>query len=80
MMDSTPSSDECSDECDFMEYVTDVTTTKVSDSFIQFLTQGLHDPAQNNFVGFTVYYRTFDVTQISYHGKVTKKKYWLGIL
>jgi hypothetical protein len=60
----------CPDECDSMEYVTDVTTTRVSNSFIKDLMQGRQDLSQNSFVVFTVYYRTFDITTISYHGKV----------
>jgi hypothetical protein len=61
---------ECPDECDYMEYITDVTTTKVSETFLREYVGGMADLTKNSYVLFTVYYRSFDVTTISYHGKV----------
>jgi hypothetical protein len=60
---------ECPDECDYMEYITDVTTTKVSETFLRGYIGGMADLTKN-YVLFTVYYRSFDITTISYHGKV----------
>jgi hypothetical protein len=61
---------ECPDECDYMEYITDVTTTKLSETFLRAYIGGMADLNKNSYVLFTVYYRSFDITTISYHGKV----------
>ena len=53
-----------------MECSTDVTTTKVSDSFLKEMTQGKMDLSKTNPIVFTVYYHTFDITTVSFHGKV----------
>ena len=53
-----------------MECSTDVTTTKVSDSFLKEMTQGKMDLSKTSPIVFTVYYHTFDITTVSFHGKV----------
>jgi hypothetical protein len=53
-----------------MECSTDVTTTKVSDSFLKEMTQGKMDLSKASPIVFTVYFHTFDITTVSFHGKV----------
>jgi len=53
--------EECLDECKYMEYTTDVSSTKMSEAYHKL---------KNFSISFTVYYKTFDITKISYHGKV----------
>jgi hypothetical protein len=69
-MNNLAAFEQCLDECNYVEYVTDVSTTKLSDKFIK----GLFSHRKSNIsqvVSFTMYYRTFDVIRIAYHGKVS---------
>jgi hypothetical protein len=50
-----------------MEYITDVSTTKLSSAFLNQLPD---EYPKGDFLAFTVYFRTFDVIRTSYHGKV----------
>ena len=57
------SGEECLDECNYIEYITDVSTIAMSDAYLKHF-------SVNASISFTVYYKTFDITKISYHGKV----------
>jgi hypothetical protein len=56
----------CLDECSHVEYIADVSTTKLSAAVLSDI-----GSLGDSFVTFSMYYRTFDVTRIAYHGKVT---------
>jgi hypothetical protein len=60
----------CLDNCKAIDYVAKVSTTKLSKAFSQNLSLLAKNPNTTSYISFTVFYRTFDITRISYHGKV----------
>ena len=63
-------SEDCLDECRHVEYVSDVSTTQLSQAFLSRLSKGPTHNNETKYITFTVYYKNFDFTRIAYHGKV----------
>jgi hypothetical protein len=63
--------EECVEECNFEDYIYDVSTTQLSEGFARYLTQFPKYRETNKYLTFTLYNKTFDYTTIAYHGKVS---------
>jgi hypothetical protein len=71
-MNNLTAAEKCLDECKYIQYITDVSTTRLTDSFIHELSSQKKLNI-SEVISLTMYYRTFDVTRIAYHGKVCQK-------
>jgi hypothetical protein len=60
----------CLEECKAEDYAYDVSTTELSEAFINYHKKTLDSPVKDKYIAFTIYYKSFDVTKIAYHGKV----------
>ncbi len=62
--------EDCFDECVYTEYITDISSTQLSEEFVSQLSRDGEQPNDEKFIRFSVYYKTYESSRIAYHGKV----------
>jgi hypothetical protein len=61
---------ECLEECNYIEYIADITSTQLSDDYAKEMMRISVFPKETKFISLNVYYKTLDLSRVAYHGKV----------